>query len=54
MQIGVTVVQRGGAVVDINPEPNPFSQMAISVTNGYYCSEKSCEALPKILEFFRE
>lgn len=50
MQVGVTVVHRGGAVIDINPEPNPFSQMAISATNGYYCSEKSSEALPRIVE----
>jgi len=54
MQVGVTVVHRGGAVIDINPEPNPFSQMAISAANGYYYSEKSSEALPKIVEFLRK
>jgi len=54
MQVGVTVVHRGGAVIDINPEPNPFSQMATSVTNGYYYAEKSSEALPQIVEFLRK
>jgi hypothetical protein len=54
MQVGVTVVHRGGAVIDINPEPNPFSQMAISVTNGYYYAKKSSEALPQIVEFLRK
>jgi hypothetical protein len=52
--VGVTVVHRGGAVIDINPEPNPFSQMAISAANGYYYSEKSSDALPKIVEFLRK
>jgi NAD-dependent protein deacetylases, SIR2 family len=54
MQVGVTVVHRGGAVIDINPEPNPFSQMATSVTNGYHASEKSSETLPQIVEFLRQ
>jgi NAD-dependent deacetylase len=54
MQVGVTVVQCGGVVIDINPEPNPFSQMATSVNNGYCCSEKSSEALPQIVEFLRK
>jgi len=54
MQVGVTVVHRGGAVIDINPEPNPFSQMAISVTNGYSCSGKSSEALCQIVEFLKK
>jgi len=53
MQVGATVAHRGGAVIDINPEPNPFSQMAISVTNGYYYAEKSSKVLPQIVEFLR-
>ncbi len=40
-------------MIDINPEPNPFSQMAISVTNGYYYAEKSSKVLPQIVEFLR-
>lgn len=54
MQVGGTVVHRGGALIDINPEPNPFSQMAISVTNGYSCSGKSSEALCQIVEFLKK
>ncbi len=54
MQVGVTVVHRGGAVIDINPEPNPFSQMAISVTNGYSCSEKVAKLFSQIVEFLRK
>ena len=55
MQVGVTVVHRGGAVIDINPEPNPFSQMAIQRYQRLLsCSEKSSEVLSRIGEFLRK
>ena len=54
LQVGVTVAHRGGAIVDINPEPNPFSQMSLGAGNGCYYSEKASTSLPQIVDFLRK
>ena len=54
MQVGAMVAHKGGAIIDINPEPNPFSQMAMSVKNGYFYQEKGGSALALILEFLKK
>lgn len=53
MQVGAEVAHRGAALIDINPEPNPFTQLALSVPKGYYFSGKSSEIVPEIVEFLR-
>ena len=53
MQVGSLVVRKGGAIIDINPEINPFSQMAERVKNGYHYQGSSGEILPEIVDFLK-
>lgn len=53
MQIGDKVVSRGAAMIDINPQLNPFSSMAKTVPHGYFYQGTSTEILPQIAEFLK-
>jgi len=50
MQIGRLVFHRGAALVDVNPEENPFAEMAALSTRGFFARGSACERLPEIVE----
>ena len=50
MQIGELAWRRGTAMVDVNPEANPFSEMAEELPNGFFARGSACERLPAIVE----
>ena len=52
MRIGMLCQQLGAAVIDINPEPNPFSVIAARATRGHALRSTACEALPEIARYF--
>jgi NAD-dependent deacetylase len=53
MQVGVMALQRGATIVDINPEPNPFSELAAEAEQGFYLQGPSGAFLPLIVEALR-
>jgi len=50
MQIGELAWRRGTAMVDVNPEANPFSEMAEELPNGFFARGSACERLPEIVK----
>jgi NAD-dependent deacetylase len=50
MQVGRLAFSRGAAVVDVNPEPNPFSELADRSPRGFFARGTACERLPEIAE----
>lgn len=50
LQIGALVLQHNGAVIDINPDENPFAEMARRVERGFHLPGRSAEILPQIIE----
>jgi NAD-dependent deacetylase len=48
MQIGEIAHGRGAALVDVNPEPNPFSELALASERGFFARGTACERLPEI------
>jgi NAD-dependent deacetylase len=49
MQIGQLVHRRGAALVDVNPEENPFADLARRSPNGFFARGSACERLPEIV-----
>jgi NAD-dependent deacetylase len=49
MQIGQLVFRRGAALVDVNPEENPFAQLASRAPRGFFARGSACERLPAIV-----
>jgi NAD-dependent deacetylase len=49
MQIGQLAFQRGIALVDVNLEENPFSEMARASPRGFFARGTACERLPLIV-----
>jgi NAD-dependent deacetylase len=49
MQIGQLVFMRGAAMVDVNPEDNPFSELAERSPRGFFARGSACERLPDIV-----
>jgi NAD-dependent deacetylase len=49
MQIGELAWRRGTAMVDVNPEANPFSELAGELGNGFFARGSACERLPQIV-----
>jgi NAD-dependent deacetylase len=49
MQIGRLVFHRGAALVDVNPEENPFAEMAERSPRGFFARGSACERLPGIV-----
>lgn len=47
-QIARTVARRGGLLVDVNPEPNPFAELA-RVSDGHALHGRAAELLPTLL-----
>jgi NAD-dependent deacetylase len=50
MQIGRMVFMRGAALVDVNPEENPFAELADRAERGFFARGSACERLPEIVE----
>ena len=51
MQVGQEALDTGTFIVDINPEPNPFSRLAES-SGGMFLRGASGTVLPRILGLF--
>jgi NAD-dependent deacetylase len=49
MQIGQLVYRRGAAIVDVNPEDNPFSELCEASHKGFFARGSACERLPAIV-----
>jgi NAD-dependent deacetylase len=49
MQIGQLVFRRGAAMIDVNPEENPFAEMAGVSRRGFFARGSACERLPEIV-----
>jgi len=50
IQVGMRAAERGAYLVDVNPEPNPFSEWAESSPRGKAVTGKASERLPRIAE----
>jgi NAD-dependent deacetylase len=50
MQIGQLAFQRAVAMVDVNPEENPFAELARRAENGFFARGSACERLPEIVK----
>src|SRR5512133_1871608 len=49
MQIGRIAFLRGAALVDVNPEENPFAELAARSERGFFARGSACERLPEIV-----
>jgi hypothetical protein len=49
MQVGVIAAQQGALLVDVNPEPNPFSHLA-EQSGGFFLQGPSGMILPEIAQ----
>lgn len=54
MQVGVTALRRGATLIDINPEPNPFSRLAEESPDGAFLQGGGGDFLPLILDALRD
>ncbi|HVO18034.1 MAG TPA: Sir2 family NAD-dependent protein deacetylase [Anaeromyxobacter sp.] len=48
VQIGQLAFSRGAALVDVDPEENPFSAMAERSGRGFFARGSACQRLPEI------
>ncbi|MCL2458859.1 MAG: RNA polymerase subunit sigma [Desulfobulbus sp.] len=48
-QVASEVHQRGGVIIDVNIETNPFARLAESSGRGFFIQQPSASALPAIL-----
>ena len=53
-QVAREVYRNDGIIVDINIEPNPFSQLAQGTQNGFFLQESSATVLPTLLEIMTD
>ncbi len=49
MQIGQTAYRRRIALVDVNPEHNPFAELAEASPRGFFAKGTACERLPEMV-----
>lgn len=49
-QVAREVYQKGGIIIDINIETNPFAQLAEGSKRGFFIQEPSASALPALLD----
>ena len=52
-QVAWQVHQQGGAIIDVNIEANPFTNLALKTDNGYFVQQPSGEALPALVEIIQ-
>jgi NAD-dependent deacetylase len=48
-----SVLSRQGIIIDINPNENYFSELALKKKNGYSLKGKSSDVLPEFVHFFK-
>jgi NAD-dependent deacetylase len=48
MRVGQICYSRGAAMVDVNPEENPFSELAERADRGFFARGSACDRLPAI------
>ena len=48
MQVGSVALQKGATIIDVNPEPNPFSELAVRAERGFFLQGSAGEYLPRI------
>ena len=48
-QVAWATQQRGGLIIDINPQENPFSALAVQ-SGGYFLQQPGGEVLPELVE----
>lgn len=53
LQVGAAALQSGAMIVDINPEPNPFAELAASSGSGCWLQGGGCAFLPLIASALR-
>jgi NAD-dependent deacetylase len=53
-QVVWEVKNRDGVIIDINIEENPFSNLALKSERGFFVKQPSGQALPSILQVFKE
>jgi NAD-dependent deacetylase len=53
MQIGELAWRRGVALVDVNPEENPFAELAGRSPRGFFAQGSACQRLPEIVAALR-
>jgi NAD-dependent deacetylase len=51
MRIGMLCEQLGAAIIDINPEPNPFGAIAQRAKRGHAMRCSACKGVPDIVEY---
>jgi NAD-dependent deacetylase len=49
MQIGRLAFEREATLVDVNPEENPFAELASRSSRGFFARGSACERLPSIV-----
>jgi len=54
MQIGELALGRGIALVDVNPEDNPFSAMCQESPRGFFARGRATERLPELVKVLLE
>jgi NAD-dependent deacetylase len=50
MQVGQAALAAGATIVDLNPEPNPFSRLAERAERGFFLQGSAGSFLPRIAE----
>ena len=50
MQIGTLCLRRGAAIIDVNPEPNPFAAIAERAERGLTLRLSACDGVPQIVD----
>jgi len=53
-QVARTVAASGGTIIDVNPTPNPFSELALSTPGGAFIQQPSGRFLPDLLQAMRQ
>jgi NAD-dependent deacetylase len=51
MQMGQIAFRRGAALVDVDPDENPFAEMAMRSPRGFFARGTACERLPEIVRW---
>ncbi len=54
MQMGALCLRNGVAILDVNPEPNPFGVIAERAERGFACHQSACDGVPMIVEYIVE
>lgn len=50
MHMGLAAIRRGAAIIDVNPDDNPFGEMAAQSDHGAVCRAAAGAVLPELVE----